>query len=198
MELREEQNILIKKLLETVNVSSTELQSTVPENIAQFLTAALSQVIQSSQDDEGGEAETTAISDVQRQYLTPADNVESVVEVSGYSIDQRPIGVKFPSEVRKKIIAMRKEGLKCKDIAKDLGASVSGVQKVWERFLATGTIRDRKPSTYAGRPRKYSTDKPDDVCEWVWLYQCMWVWFLCTCIIFYIGHTQCNSNAMCF
>ena len=32
---------------------------------------------------------------------------------------------------------MRKEGRKYKAIAKELGVSVSGVQKVWERFLAT-------------------------------------------------------------
>ena len=159
MEVRDhDQTLLIKKLLETVTASSGELQSSVPENIAQFLTTALSQVIQTTQDDDTA---ATTSDEIQRQYLTPADNVESIVEVAGYSIDQRPIGVKFPAEVRKKIVSMRKEGLKCRDIAKELGASVSGVQKVWERFLATGTIRDRKPSTYAGRPRKYSA--PDEV-----------------------------------
>ena len=68
----------------------------------------------------------------------------------------RPICVKFPIEVRKKIISMRKKGMKSKDIAKEMKISVSGVQKVWERFLATGMIQDRKPSTYAGRPKKYT------------------------------------------
>lgn len=66
----------------------------------------------------------------------------------------RPLCIKFPIELRKRIIAMRKEGKKSKDIAKELKVSVSGVQKVWERFLATGMVHDRKPSTYAGRPRK--------------------------------------------
>ena len=45
--------------------------------------------------------------------------------------------------------------LRYRDIAKELGASVSGVQKVWERFLSTGTIGDRKPSLPVGRPRKF-------------------------------------------
>lgn len=42
-----------------------------------------------------------------------------------------------------------------RDIARELGASVSGVQKVWERFLSTGTIGDKKPSPTIGRPRKF-------------------------------------------
>ena len=66
----------------------------------------------------------------------------------------RPLCIKFPIELRKQIISMRKEGKLSKDIAKLLKVSVSGVQKVWERFLATGMAHDRKPSTYAGRPRK--------------------------------------------
>ena len=69
----------------------------------------------------------------------------------------RPICVKLPIETRKRIIAMRKEGRKCKDIAKELNVSVSGAEKVWERFLATGKVHDRKPSEYAGRPRKSIT-----------------------------------------
>lgn len=66
----------------------------------------------------------------------------------------RPLCIKFPIELRKQIISMRKAGKLSKDIAKELKVSVSGVQKVWERFLATGMAHDRKPSTYAGRPRK--------------------------------------------
>ena len=80
--------------------------------------------------------------------------VSATVEVPT-SGKPKPICIKFPIELRKQIIGKRKEGKKSKDIAKELGVSVSGVQKVWERFLATGMVHDRKPSTYAGRPRKY-------------------------------------------
>ena len=170
MDVEMDQTTLVKKLLDAINASG-EFQSNIPDNVAQLLTAALSQVVQSPQDEDNTSADDQLIvdNDTNRQYLTPADNVERTVEVAGYSItDQRPLGVKFPAEVRRRIVSMRKEGLKCKDIAKDLGASVSGVQKVWERFLATGTIRDRKPSSYAGRPKKYNntpTVKPDEVNE---------------------------------
>ena len=84
--------------------------------------------------------------------ITDAD-VVSTVEVAA-SEKPRPLCVKFPIELRKQIIAMRKGGKLSKDIAKELKVSVSGVQKVWERFLATGMAHDRKPSSYAGRPRK--------------------------------------------
>lgn len=80
-------------------------------------------------------------------------NVDVTVEVPT-SEKPRPLCIKFPIELRKRIISMRKEGKLSKDIAKELKVSVSGVQKVWERFLATGMAHDRKPSTYAGRPRK--------------------------------------------
>ena len=82
-----------------------------------------------------------------------ATNVVSTVEVP-MSEKPRPLCIKFPIELRKQIISMRKEGKLSKDIAKELKVSVSGVQKVWERFLATGMAHDRRPSTYAGRPRK--------------------------------------------
>lgn len=80
-------------------------------------------------------------------------NVISTVEVPTTE-KPRPLCIKFPIELRKQIISMRKQGKLSKDIAKELKVSVSGVQKVWERFLATGMAHDRKPSTYAGRPRK--------------------------------------------
>lgn len=83
------------------------------------------------------------------------DSAEAAAAPSSAS-RPKPICIKFPIELRKRIIAQRKEGRKCKDIAKELKVSVSGVQKVWERFLATGMVHDRKPSTYAGRPRKYT------------------------------------------
>ena len=84
--------------------------------------------------------------------ITDAD-VASTVEVPANG-KPRPLCVKFPIELRKQIISMRKSGKLSKDIAKELKVSVSGVQKVWERFLATGMAHDRKPSSYAGRPRK--------------------------------------------
>ena len=93
------------------------------------------------------QASTLSVSDV------PDANVDATVEVPT-SEKPRPLCIKFPIELRKRIISMRKEGKLSKDIAKELKVSVSGVQKVWERFLATGMAHDRKPSTYAGRPRK--------------------------------------------
>lgn len=81
---------------------------------------------------------------------------ENTVEVpTGAGVKRKSLCVKFPVELRKRIIAMRKKGKKCVEVAKELQVSVSGAQKVWERFLATGTVHDRKPSTYAGRPKKY-------------------------------------------
>ena len=161
----EDQNMLLKKLVEAITGSS-ELHPNLSENVAQLIAAAVSQVVQHGGGDvlTGNTQTSDDTPDYQHEYLTPADNVESIVEVSAYS-DQRSLGVKFPSEMRRRIIGMRKEGIKCKDIAKNLGASVSGVQKVWERFLATGTIHDRKPSTYAGRPRRFHFETSEEVCD---------------------------------
>lgn len=94
-------------------------------------------------------------------------NVVSTVEVPTTE-KPRPLCIKFPIELRKQIISMRKQGKLSKDIAKELKVSVSGVQKVWERFLATGMAHDRKPSTYAGRPRK-------STCSQVRLRTCLWI-----------------------
>ncbi len=85
---------------------------------------------------------------------------EDLVEIEvPTTVKKRPLCVKFPVDLRKRIIAMRKDGKKCVEVAKELHVSVSGAQKVWERFLATGTVHDRKPSTYAGRPRKYTQNQ---------------------------------------
>lgn len=84
--------------------------------------------------------------------------IENTIEVPT-SVKRKPLCVKFPVELRKRIIAMRKDGKKCVEVSKELHVSVSGAQKVWERFLATGTVHDRKPSTYAGRPRKYTQNQ---------------------------------------
>lgn len=103
----------------------------------------------------GGDA--SVLFDLQEAYESVPQastlNVATTVEVPSSS-EKRPLCVKFPLELRRRIIAMRKSGKHCKDIAKELKVSVSGVQKVWERFLSTGMAHDRKPSSYAGRPRK--------------------------------------------
>ena len=119
--------------------------------------------------------------------ITDAD-VVSTVEVPANGTKPRPLCVKFPIELRKRIISMRKSGRLSKDIAKELKVSVSGVQKVWERFLATGMAHDRKPSSYAGRPRKstYSQVRPNPIssfflftfavcCLCYCFLQCEWV-----------------------
>lgn len=154
------------------------------ESVAQLIAAAMTQLghnIASFQ--EASEANEVAdelslrvaVSEPEATAGTPNDDMsinpvvagfeeESPVHVGGASqqVEEKAsssgkpkqICVKLPIETRKRIIAMRKEGRKCKDIAKELKVSVSGAQKVWERFLATGKVHDRKPSEYAGRPRK--------------------------------------------
>lgn len=94
-------------------------------------------------------------SDIDGGELHDETVVETTIEVPT-TVKRKPLCVKYPVELRKRIIAMRKEGKRCVEVSKELHVSVSGAQKVWERFLATGTVHDRKPSTYAGRPRKYS------------------------------------------
>ena len=175
----------LRGLIETVNAGGVGTQedqqqqapAVISESVAQLIAAALNQVSQTilsaqgsgdqqdggasqqlSTDNEAGAiltAQDTDLAQVEIQTASGAENVESIIEIAS-SGRRKPICVKFPTEMRKKIIDMRKEGQKYKAIAKELGVSVSGVQKVWERFLATGLIHDRKPSTYAGRPRKFS------------------------------------------
>lgn len=163
----------------------------ISESVAQLIAAALAQVSQSllagqvEEGPEGNKAEETASTSggdhvrlsseglgagglVEYQTMPAgggASDVEREVEVAA-SDRPRPLCIKFPTSVRAKIVTLRKEGRKYKDIARELGVSVSGVQKVWERFLATGMIHDRKPSSYAGRPRKYSqkaAEEPGEV-----------------------------------
>ena len=82
-------------------------------------------------------------------------SLENTVEVPT-TVKKRPICVRIPIHLRKEIISMRKDGKKCVDVAKKLHVSVSGAQKVWERFLATGRVHDKRPTMHAaGRPRKY-------------------------------------------
>ena len=154
----------------------------ISESVAQLIAAALAQVSQSllpgqaaHDRPEGSKPEQTTptTEGVKANVLSEGagtaglvqygdvsvgagtSEVETEVEVAA-SDRPRPLCYRLPTSVRAKIITLRKQGHKYKDIAHELGVSVSGVQKVWERFLATGMIHDRKPSTYAGRPRKYS------------------------------------------
>ena len=177
-----EQNALLRCIASVVAGTGTELpqgEAGTEQSVAQLIAAAmthLGQNIASLQEgiefkeiqntiSAGSElAVETDSGDIPINPESTAFEEEVVVEdssvggVSSQDEDKpgkpKPICVKLPIEKRKRIIAMRKEGKKCKDIAKELGVSVSGAQKVWERFLATGKVHDRKPSEYAGRPRK--------------------------------------------
>ena len=136
---------ILKKLLESIasgRSGSEEGSVNVTENVAQLLAAALNQV----GGDEGDEYNTI-------------DNVDNTVEVPLTIDRQKNLGIKFSPDIRRKIVNYRKGGKRYRDIAKELGASVSGVQKVWERFLSTGTIGDKKPTSSLGRPKKGSGNK---------------------------------------
>lgn len=145
-EVEDEQ--LLKKLLESIargKSGQEEDDEATPEHItdsmAQLLAAALNQI---SQEEGGVEVE-----------INPVDNVDNTVEVPSSIERQKSLGIKFSPDVRRRIVNYRKGGKRYRDIAKELGASVSGVQKVWERFLSTGTIGDKKPCLPLGRPRKF-------------------------------------------
>ena len=177
-----DQAAMLRGILESVATGELARGGGSAENVAQLLAAAIAQVGQSiltAQGAPNGEPCTsesagqvdseTAMAEEETHFgINPQDSLQlqesgeledagvvTTVEIPT-SQKPKPICVKFPIELRKQIIALRKEGIKCKDIAKQLKVSVSGAQKVWERFLATGTAHDRKPSSYAGRPRKYN------------------------------------------
>ena len=180
-----DQNAALRNFLESVAGADIQLAGGSADNMAQLLAAVIAQAGQNilsaqsnasqlpeSEPTTSPSGETTAgpngtnfeINPQESALVVPEDyvtqvpdedaNVSTTVEVPT-SEKPKPICIKFPIELRKQIIGKRKEGMKSKDIAKELGVSVSGVQKVWERFLSTGMVHDRKPSTYAGRPRKY-------------------------------------------
>ena len=156
-----DQNAILRGLIENVTGGELPRSGASIDTMAQLLAAAIAQVGQSiwtAQNQQGGEQvedENAEINVVESYDSEGGSNIETTVEVPTSS-SKKPICIKFPIELRKRIINMRKEGVKCKEIAKTLNVSVSGVQKVWERFLATGMVHDRKPSSYAGRPRKYT------------------------------------------
>ena len=177
----------------------------ISESVARLIAAALAQVSQSllpgqvHDRPEGSKAEqVTPTSDGDKaNALSEGLGADGIVQYGDISLGgdtseverevevaandrPRPLCVKFPTSVRAKIITLRKQGCKYKDIARELGVSVSGVQKVWERFLATGMIHDRKPSSYAGRPRKYSQKAAEDqgeVCSKLVCHRQYVIWF---------------------
>lgn len=168
-----DQATLLRGILESVANGELSRSGTTADSVAQLLAAAIAQVGQSllNAQNAHGSVQTVASDPIQEVAINPQEpsfdddcdinldpqedsNIGTTVEVLS-SARSKPICIKFPIELRKQIIAMRKDGKKCKQIAKELKVSVSGVQKVWERFLATGMVHDRKPSAYAGRPRKY-------------------------------------------
>ncbi len=122
------------------------------DNVAQLLAAAIAQAghsnVQVSLDHQ---SETNQDLDINSLVAEKTGSLDQLKVISPNK--QRGTCVKLPIKVRKQIIAMRKEGKKCREIAKELKASTSGVRKVWERFLATGMVHDLKPNS--GRPRKY-------------------------------------------
>lgn len=176
-----EQNALLRGIIASV-VAGTGAElpqgAAGTDSVAQLIAAAMTQLgqnIVSLQEtgevqEESGETHKTTNTESESTVGTASDNIslnpqveESVggetfqsEEKAPPSGKPKPICVKLPIETRKRIISMRKEGRKCKEIAKELKVSVSGAQKVWERFLATGKVHDRKPSEYAGRPRKHT------------------------------------------
>ena len=178
-----EQNALLRGIIASVVAGAgTELPQGAGGDVAQLIAAAMTQLgqnianlqegseLEESQNTIGVESELSAGTiNVQGGTEIPfnpevARFEEEDTSVGGASSQDeekpakgKPICVKLSIEKRKRIIAMRKEGKKSKEIAKEVGVSVSGAEKVWERFLATGKVHDRKPSEYAGRPRKSVT-----------------------------------------
>lgn len=177
-----DQNAVLRNLLATIQGNDGGSSGGQTDSVSQLLAAAMAQFGKSSLNVSANTAETEALSNSSVDSGPPCNQdglhlefnpqvadtfcvgaeerdfheigLENTVEVPT-SIKKKPICVKLPIDVRKKIILMRKEGKKSVDVAKELHVSVSGAQKVWERFLATGNVHDRRPSTYAGRPRKY-------------------------------------------
>lgn len=161
-------NMVIRNLL--VNIQGGEGTSGGTNDcVAQLIAAAVAQFGNSPPADSNMTADNQNSEETRghnleldpkaaNEYASNETEVECTIEIP--TVKRRPVCAKFPIELRKRIIALRKEGKKCTEVAKELHISVSGAQKVWERFLATGNVHDRKPSTYAGRPRKYTQQQP--------------------------------------
>ncbi len=154
-----DQNAVIRSILESMMSGEINPRSVPTDNMAQLLAAAIAQAGQSIVNVQvSSQAQLSDNYQAEHSSECGSFNVNSLV-ANADSVDQldehkqRVLCVKLPIELRRRIIAMRKDGKKCRDIAKELKVSVSGVRKVWERFLATGMVHDRKPNS--GRPRKY-------------------------------------------
>jgi hypothetical protein len=157
-----DQGVAMRNLLASIQVGDASSSGTT-DCMAQLLAAAVAQFGNGNAPDPNvvSEDPVAVEADPKHHYREGGDVyevvedgvIQSTVEVPT-TVKRKLQCVKFPVELRKRIIAMRKEGKKSVEVAKALNVSVSGAQKVWERFLATGTVHDRKPSTYAGRPRK--------------------------------------------
>lgn len=171
-----EQNALLRGIIASVVAGTgTELSQGAGGDVAQLIAAAMTQLGQNivnlhvgggldeSQNTMGTESELSNVQSEDIQFNPEVAGLEEEQVGVASSQDEekpakaKPICVKLSIEKRKRIIALRKEGKKCKEISKEVGVSVSGAEKVWERFLATGKVHDRRPSEYAGRPRKSVT-----------------------------------------
>ena len=186
MEGEYDHSVAIRNLLTNIQASGGANSGGTGDCVAQLLAAAVAQlgnqtatisstdaVDQGPQDSNNLNAENLTINpevaDCYREEEVKSDDgIETVVEIPT-TVRRKSVWAKFPVELRKRIIAMRKEGKKYVEVAKELNISVSGAQKVWERFLATGLVHDRKPSTYAGRPRKYA--RPPQVCPNIYYFK---------------------------
>lgn len=157
-------NVVMRNLLANIQTGDKAGSGGTTDCMAQLLAAAVAQfgnssvaVSSSATVPEEPRLSVASVKGASEQNLdfNPEDTSYDDGTIDVPAAKRKPMCVKFPVELRKRIIAMRKEGKKCVEVAKELHVSVSGAQKVWERFLATGTVHDRKPNTYAGRPRKY-------------------------------------------
>ncbi len=171
-----EQNALLRGIIASVVAGTgTELPQGAGGDVAQLIAAAMTQLGQNIVNLQLEENQITiAETELSAETSVHSEDIPFNPEVAKYEEEDtlmggassqneekpakaKPICVKLSIEKRKRIITRRKEGKKCKEISKEVGVSVSGAEKVWERFLATGKVHDRKPSEYAGRPRKSVT-----------------------------------------
>ena len=168
-----DQNAVIRGIIESMVSGEINPKGVSADNVAQLLAAAIAQAGQSMlsvqgatqtqqdisasiQGQERGESVNFDVNSfgAEKPNTPEYEQLDTSGSLEALTPDKpRLLCVKLPIELRKRIIALRKEGKKCREIAKELKVSVSGVRKVWERFLDTGMVHDRKP--HSGRPRKY-------------------------------------------
>ena len=165
-------NAVIRGIIESMVSGDVSPKGVSADNVAQLLAAAIAQAgqnmlsvqgsAQTQQEvsipiqtqEQGEESVNFNVNSFGTEKTNTPEQLDTSESLDALTPDKpRLLCVKLPIDVRKRIIALRKEGKKCREIAKELKVSVSGVRKVWERFLATGMVHDRKP--HSGRPRKY-------------------------------------------